>query len=74
MSTLGGQVQARLTGAHLGSSAPSCYPNACVVWPQLLSAQGLLQVKTAKSKLTLLWVCLCRVWKGDSPIWAPSAS
>ena len=34
--------------------SPSCYPHGCVVWPQLLSSQGLLQVKTAKSKLTLL--------------------
>ena len=46
-------MQARLTRTHLVSSAPSSYPHGCVVWPQLLLLQGLLQMKTAKDKLPL---------------------
>lgn len=67
-------MQARLTRTHLVSSAPSSYPHGCVVWPQLLSLQGLLQMKTAKDKLPLALGVPVWVWKGDSPFWAPSVS
>lgn len=52
-------MQARLTRTHLVSSAPSSYPHGCVVWPQLLSLQGLLQMKTAKDKLPPGSGCAC---------------